>query len=420
MLLTRQAARFANGWHRDQVQEAGEQAAEPLAAAVQPFARRPDRRAPGRRPPARARHHHALRHGPAARRRASASTTSSPPATARRDGPLRRHHRRRVRVGPGQAAGRPGLGRRERRRPRRELGLLRHVLRPPAARRRRPPGRREPRPPAARPGRRPPLAGACTSTSPPGVPKLPCSASSPSRSIQRVVRPELFPWARFDIEGVEHIPEAGPAIVVANHRSYFDPLALGHRVRPPGPRRAVPRQEGGVRRPGRRPARPGHGRHPGRPGHRLRRAADGGGRRPGSGELVAIMPQGTIPRGRAFFDPELKGRWGAARLAAHDRGAGHPDRPVGHRGGVAPVRAPAPGVERRAPADRPGAGRRAGRAGRRLGRRRHQADHGGHRRPAPARGPGAREPTAEELARTYPPGHAGDDAGEADRRPGED
>jgi putative phosphoserine phosphatase/1-acylglycerol-3-phosphate O-acyltransferase len=35
-----------------------------------------------------------------------------------------------------------------------------------------------------------------------------------------------------------------------------------------------------------------------------------------AGELVAIMPQGTIPRGKAFFDPELKGRWGAARLAA--------------------------------------------------------------------------------------------------------
>ena len=34
------------------------------------------------------------------------------------------------------------------------------------------------------------------------------------------------------------------------------------------------------------------------------------------GEVVAIMPQGTIPRGPAFFDPELKGRWGAARLAA--------------------------------------------------------------------------------------------------------
>jgi len=37
------------------------------------------------------------------------------------------------------------------------------------------------------------------------------------------------------------------------------------------------------------------------------------------GEMVAIMPQGTIPRGRAFFDPLLKGKWGAARLAAHVR-----------------------------------------------------------------------------------------------------
>jgi putative phosphoserine phosphatase/1-acylglycerol-3-phosphate O-acyltransferase len=34
-----------------------------------------------------------------------------------------------------------------------------------------------------------------------------------------------------------------------------------------------------------------------------------------AGEMVAIMPQGTIPRGRAFFDPVLRGRWGAARLA---------------------------------------------------------------------------------------------------------
>jgi putative phosphoserine phosphatase/1-acylglycerol-3-phosphate O-acyltransferase len=33
------------------------------------------------------------------------------------------------------------------------------------------------------------------------------------------------------------------------------------------------------------------------------------------GEMVAIMPQGTIPRGLAFFDTQLKGRWGAARLA---------------------------------------------------------------------------------------------------------
>ncbi|MBV9286091.1 MAG: 1-acyl-sn-glycerol-3-phosphate acyltransferase, partial [Acidimicrobiia bacterium] len=37
------------------------------------------------------------------------------------------------------------------------------------------------------------------------------------------------------------------------------------------------------------------------------------------GQLVALMPQGTIPRGEAFFEPVLKGKWGAARLAAMTR-----------------------------------------------------------------------------------------------------
>ncbi len=42
--------------------------------------------------------------------------------------------------------------------------------------------------------------------------------------------------------------------------------------------------------------------------------------------MVAVLPQGTIPRGRAFFDPELKGKSGAARLAAM---TGAPVVPVG-------------------------------------------------------------------------------------------
>jgi len=32
-------------------------------------------------------------------------------------------------------------------------------------------------------------------------------------------------------------------------------------------------------------------------------------------ELICMAPQGTIPRGPAFFDPVLQGRWGAARLS---------------------------------------------------------------------------------------------------------
>jgi putative phosphoserine phosphatase/1-acylglycerol-3-phosphate O-acyltransferase len=37
------------------------------------------------------------------------------------------------------------------------------------------------------------------------------------------------------------------------------------------------------------------------------------------GELVCLLPQGTIPRGARFYDPVLKGRTGAARLAAMTR-----------------------------------------------------------------------------------------------------
>ena len=35
-----------------------------------------------------------------------------------------------------------------------------------------------------------------------------------------------------------------------------------------------------------------------------------------AGEVVGMMPQGTIPRGAAFHDPVLKGKTGVARLAA--------------------------------------------------------------------------------------------------------
>jgi hypothetical protein len=35
-----------------------------------------------------------------------------------------------------------------------------------------------------------------------------------------------------------------------------------------------------------------------------------------AGEGLVVLPQGTIPRGKAFFDPELRGKTGAARLAA--------------------------------------------------------------------------------------------------------
>jgi putative phosphoserine phosphatase/1-acylglycerol-3-phosphate O-acyltransferase len=159
---------------------------------------------------------------------------------------------------------------------------------------------------------------------PPGVPKL--LGVEPADVARLFARPELMPYARFDLQGIDGIPEHGPAIVVANHRSYFDTAALGLTVMRSGrsPRflgkkevfdapivGPAARAMGGIR------VERGTGSS-----EPLREAA----RALEAGELVALMPQGTIPRGRAFFDPVLHGKTGAARLAAMTRA---PVIPVG-------------------------------------------------------------------------------------------
>lgn len=257
---------------------------------------------------------------------------------------------------------------------------------------------------------------------PAGVPKVPVLNVEPQRVVQMVVRPELAPWVRFDIDGVDRLPDAGPAIIVANHRSYFDPVALGvtfarrgRAVRFLGKREVfdapvvgqVARALGGIR-----VDRTSGSDEP------LVEAAGA----LASGELVAILPQGTIPRGRAFFEPELTGRWGAARLAAMTK---VPVVPIGLWGTEAvwprSERLPRIWNVTNPPVVRVRVGEPV-----ELKYRSPRADT---RRimdavvdllPPEARR--RREPTAEELARTYPPGHTGTDGdrAELERRPGRD
>jgi putative phosphoserine phosphatase/1-acylglycerol-3-phosphate O-acyltransferase len=149
---------------------------------------------------------------------------------------------------------------------------------------------------------------------PPGVPKI--LGLEPQRALMPWARPELALFARFELEGTDNIPEKGPAIICGNHRSYFDPLAVGMAIGQRGrPVRFLGKKEvfdapvvgdmvkamGGIR--------VDRGTGSDEPLREAAAALE-------AGELVAIMPQGTIPRGKAFFDPVLKGRWGAARLAA--------------------------------------------------------------------------------------------------------
>ena len=128
-------------------------------------------------------------------------------------------------------------------------------------------------------------------------------------------RPATLPNVRLDIAGLENIPTTGPVIAVFNHRSYLDGSHRRCRARPDRAIVPVPRQEGGVRRPGRRLPRQARRGDPRQPLIGLERAARARHPCARSGEAVAMAPEGTIPRGPAFFDPVLKGRWGAARLA---------------------------------------------------------------------------------------------------------
>ena len=159
---------------------------------------------------------------------------------------------------------------------------------------------------------------------PDGVPKL--AGVEPQRALLAMVRPELVPYCRFDIGGLDHLPRTGPVIVAANHRSYFDPVAIGFALAKLGrPARVLAKRElfdapvvGQLAR--------AFGAIPVDRGSGSAEPLEAAARALAAGELVVILPQGTIPRGEAFFAPELTGRTGVIRLA---RATGAPVVPLG-------------------------------------------------------------------------------------------
>ncbi|MCY4493686.1 MAG: HAD-IB family hydrolase [Acidimicrobiaceae bacterium] len=148
--------------------------------------------------------------------------------------------------------------------------------------------------------------------SPEGVPQF--AGVEPLKALTMLARPELAPYARFDFAGLGHIPEQGPAIIAANHRSYFDVFTLGVALAKRGRlARFVSKRElfdapllgAMVSAFGAVPVDRGSGSDA--PLIAAAEALE-------AGEAVVILPQGTIPRGRAFFDPRMVGRSGVARL----------------------------------------------------------------------------------------------------------
>jgi putative phosphoserine phosphatase / 1-acylglycerol-3-phosphate O-acyltransferase len=149
---------------------------------------------------------------------------------------------------------------------------------------------------------------------PPGVPSV--VGLEPYHMLRPFVRKLSFPYARFDIAGLEHVPQRGPVLLASNHRSYFDVAALALVAREIGrPVRFLGKKEifdapivGSIAR-----AIGGIAVDRGSGSGEPLRAAESALK---AGEVVIVLPQGTIPRGYEFFDPELHGKTGTARLAA--------------------------------------------------------------------------------------------------------
>ena len=253
-----------------------------------------------------------------------------------------------------------------------------------------------------------------------GMVRIPVVNMEIQRLALSLTHPLFFPYAKFDIGGVDNIPATGPAIIVGNHRSYFDPIAMAVTIaRTDRTVRFLGKKEvfdapivgqiaaamGGIR--------VDRGTGSDEP---LQAAAEALER----GDMVAVMPQGTIPRGKAFFDPKLKGRWGAARLAAM---TGAPVIPVGLWGTekVWPRSARLPNVLNIV--DPPTITIRVGPAV----PLKHQSPDADTKRIMkalmdllPPESRVKREPTAEELAAALPRGYKGDVDAEPRRRPGTD
>ena len=285
------------------------------------------RRASRRGPADRAGHHHALRPGQAVRR-------SARPRRRRRH-PLRRERRRHLRrhARTGRSCGAPASSPRvkewadrARRRPGRQLCLQRQRLRHAAARRGRPSVRGQPRSAHGADGRRPPVADA-PSRRAAGRRQGAVVGLELQKLALAFTHPLLFPYARFDISGDREHPDrrVRPSCAATTAATSIRRRSAWRSPRPDRTVRFLGKKEvfdapvvgqiasamGGIR------VERGTGSD-----EPLKAAADA----LAAGDMVAIMPQGTIPRGIAFFDPVLKGRWGAARLAAM---TGAPVIPIG-------------------------------------------------------------------------------------------
>lgn len=124
-----------------------------------------------------------------------------------------------------------------------------------------------------------------------------------------VCRPLIRRWGRLEASGVELIPLSGPTLVVANHESYWDPIAIGVAGIERRQIRALAKDTLWNIKP-LAPVLNGMGQVPIKRGAGDAAALQLAIEHLKSGECIGIFPEGTSSRGRT-----LRARSGVGRLA---------------------------------------------------------------------------------------------------------
>lgn len=124
-----------------------------------------------------------------------------------------------------------------------------------------------------------------------------------------VNRPAIRTWGRLQVEGLEHVPDHGPLLIVCNHDSHWDPVAVGVAAMPLRQIRALAKASM-WKRPGLRHILDGMGQIPIQRG-----AGDGEALATAITELRAGACIGIFPEGTLSYGKVLRARSGVGRLA---------------------------------------------------------------------------------------------------------
>jgi 1-acyl-sn-glycerol-3-phosphate acyltransferase len=129
------------------------------------------------------------------------------------------------------------------------------------------------------------------------------------RFVMAACGPIVRRWGRLEVIGEEHLPERGPLLVIGNHDSYWDPVAIGIAGRRRRQIRALAKSTLWKIKP-LAPILNGMGQIPLERGAGDTGALDAAIAHLRAGECVGVFPEGTTTRGRT-----LRARSGIGRLA---------------------------------------------------------------------------------------------------------